>query len=174
VAVGRQLILRGPDAAADDEVDLRDPSAGVASDATPLLGHSGVYEERWNVIQTSFVDEPRHAVQNADGFVTEAMEDLARIIVSTTIPGGGSTTVPGGGTTVPGGGIGGPGGGNAGGGAGVGGGANNLNGATARTTGTLARTGTHLAATAIAGLLAVALGSAALVAARRRTSHTPA
>ncbi|HEV7763051.1 MAG TPA: ice-binding family protein [Acidimicrobiales bacterium] len=118
----------------------------------------------------------------------------------TTVPGGGSgTTVPGGGTGGPGGpggsggpetpgGPGGPGGsggpetpggpgsgsgsGAAGEGAGLAGrGANARNGAAARTSGRLARTGAPLAATAVAGLLALLLGGAALAAARRRTSR---
>jgi hypothetical protein len=72
----------GPSELDDEEVDLRDRPTGVASEATPLLGVTGVYEERWNAIQTAFVDEPRHAVQNADGLVAEAMEDLARSIAS--------------------------------------------------------------------------------------------
>jgi hypothetical protein len=68
--------------ALDDEVDLRDPPVEVASEATSFLGGSGVYEERWTTIQTGFVDGPRRAVQSADGLVTEAMEYLARIVVS--------------------------------------------------------------------------------------------
>jgi hypothetical protein len=66
----------------DDEVDLRAPPVGVASEAMPRLGDTGVYEERWKAIQTAFVDEPRHSVQNADGLIAEAMEDLARSIAS--------------------------------------------------------------------------------------------
>ena len=53
-----------------------------ASETTPVLDDLSVYEQRWNTIQTNFVDEPRHAVQSADRLVTEAMEDRARVIVS--------------------------------------------------------------------------------------------
>lgn len=35
------------------------------------------FRERWDAIQTAFVDEPRDAVQRADGLVAEAMKRLA-------------------------------------------------------------------------------------------------
>lgn len=61
-----------------DEVDLRDAPVEVATEA----GAVGVYGERWNAIQTSFVDEPRQAVESADLLVTEAMEHLAKTLAS--------------------------------------------------------------------------------------------
>ena len=35
------------------------------------------FRNRWNDIQTGFVDEPRRAVEQADGLVTEAIKRLA-------------------------------------------------------------------------------------------------
>jgi hypothetical protein len=65
-----------------DEVDLREASAEVATEGRPFLNDADVFEERWNAIQTSFVDGPRPAVQRADRLVTEAMEELAKNLVS--------------------------------------------------------------------------------------------
>jgi hypothetical protein len=65
-----------------DEVDLREASAEVATEGRPFLNDADVFEERWNAIQTSFVDGPRPAVQSADRLVTEAMEELAKNLVS--------------------------------------------------------------------------------------------
>jgi hypothetical protein len=36
------------------------------------------FRARWNSIQTSFVDEPRHSVEQADELVAELMQHLAR------------------------------------------------------------------------------------------------
>jgi hypothetical protein len=65
-----------------DEVDLREASAEVATGERPFFNDADGFEERWNAIQTSFVDGPRHAVQSADRLVTEAMEELAKNVVS--------------------------------------------------------------------------------------------
>ena len=65
-----------------DEVDLREASGEVATEGRPFLNDADVFEERWNAIQTSFVDGPRPAVQSADRLVTEAMEELAKNLVS--------------------------------------------------------------------------------------------
>lgn len=37
------------------------------------------FRERWMDVQTGFVDEPRRAVEHADGLVAEVMQRLARI-----------------------------------------------------------------------------------------------
>ena len=37
------------------------------------------FRNRWSEIQTSFVDEPRRAVEQADGLVAEVMQRLARM-----------------------------------------------------------------------------------------------
>ena len=36
------------------------------------------FRARWDTIQTSFVDEPRQAVEHADSLVAEVMQELAR------------------------------------------------------------------------------------------------
>jgi hypothetical protein len=48
--------------------------------ATPLLvaDKSQEFRSRWDTIQTSFVDEPRPAVERADSLVAEVMQELAR------------------------------------------------------------------------------------------------
>ena len=45
----------------------------------PLLpaDHSDRYRQRWNELQSRFVDEPRDTVEKADGLVAELMQDLA-------------------------------------------------------------------------------------------------
>jgi hypothetical protein len=40
------------------------------------------YNERWQSIQTGFVDEPQEAVRGADGLVAEVIQDLARSFAS--------------------------------------------------------------------------------------------
>jgi hypothetical protein len=37
------------------------------------------FRSRWTEIQTGFVDEPRHAVEQADGMVAEMMKQLAEV-----------------------------------------------------------------------------------------------
>jgi hypothetical protein len=51
-----------------------------ATNDTPLLvaDKSQDFRSRWNTIQTSFVDEPRPAVERADSLVAEVMQELAR------------------------------------------------------------------------------------------------
>ncbi len=53
---------------------------GAAKDAEPLLGsaESERFRTRWTDVQTGFVDEPRHAVEQADGLTAELMQHLAR------------------------------------------------------------------------------------------------
>jgi hypothetical protein len=49
--------------------------------ATPLFSpdESNDFYARWTSVQVSFVDEPRQAVQQADGLVANAMKRLAEI-----------------------------------------------------------------------------------------------
>jgi hypothetical protein len=49
-------------------------------DRTPLLPENALAEfrTRWDEIQTSFVDEPRRSVEEADSLVAELMHNLAR------------------------------------------------------------------------------------------------
>ena len=50
-------------------------------DAIPLFpaGEVTSFRARWGEAQTSFVDEPRHAVEQADGLVAEMMQRLATV-----------------------------------------------------------------------------------------------
>jgi hypothetical protein len=50
-------------------------------DDTPLLPQNEASDlrERWTSIQAGFVDEPRRAVQDADGLVAQAMKRLAEM-----------------------------------------------------------------------------------------------
>lgn len=49
--------------------------------STPLFspGESTDFRARWDAVQVGFVDEPRHAVEEADGLVAAAMKRLAEI-----------------------------------------------------------------------------------------------
>src|SRR5205085_11603864 len=42
-------------------------------------GESQTFQSRWSEIQTSFVDEPRSAVEQADSLVAEVMQRLAQV-----------------------------------------------------------------------------------------------
>ena len=50
-------------------------------DATPLFAQNETedFRRRWNSIQASFVDEPRKAVEQADGLVAATMKRLAEV-----------------------------------------------------------------------------------------------
>ena len=52
-----------------------------ADDSTPLFpsGELDGLRTRWKEIQTAFVDEPRKAVEQADGLVAQAMKRLAEV-----------------------------------------------------------------------------------------------
>lgn len=60
------------------------PAVTSPETATPLLGQdeSGEFKTRWDAIQASFVDEPRHAVEEADHLVASAMKRLAEVFAS--------------------------------------------------------------------------------------------
>lgn len=53
--------------------------AGAAGRETPLLAQDVVndFHGKWNDIQAGFVDEPRRAVEQADGLVADAIKRLA-------------------------------------------------------------------------------------------------
>jgi hypothetical protein len=57
----------------------RAPS-GPAEPLTPLFPHDRVQDlrNRWHDLQVGFVDDPRHAVEQADQLVAQVMQDLAR------------------------------------------------------------------------------------------------
>jgi hypothetical protein len=52
-----------------------------ADDAEPLFpsGEAEGFRTRWVEVQTGFVDEPRNAVEQADGLVAEMMQRLAQV-----------------------------------------------------------------------------------------------
>jgi hypothetical protein len=52
-----------------------------ASDTAPLFPTNELEElrNRWSGVQTAFVDEPRRAVEQADGLVASAMKRLAEV-----------------------------------------------------------------------------------------------
>jgi hypothetical protein len=73
-----------PDTEAPEQAGPEAPSdtggLTAGSEATePLLPpeESDRFEQRWHEIQTSFVDEPRQAVEQADTLVAELMQELA-------------------------------------------------------------------------------------------------
>jgi hypothetical protein len=58
--------------------DERGPSQTDASSADSLFAGSDLtgLRTRWDDVQAGFVDDPREAVQNADGLVAEVIEEL--------------------------------------------------------------------------------------------------
>lgn len=58
-------------------------SAGLqnAANTTPLFPNNELEElrNRWSGVQTAFVDEPRHAVEQADSLVASTMKRLAEV-----------------------------------------------------------------------------------------------
>jgi hypothetical protein len=63
------------------ERDVASETAAHADDSTPLFpsGELDSLRTRWKEIQTAFVDEPRKAVEQADGLVAQAMKRLAEV-----------------------------------------------------------------------------------------------
>jgi hypothetical protein len=62
--------------------EIRGPSESrTNSDAAPLFPSNELEElrNRWSGVQTAFVDEPRRAVEQADGLVASAMKRLAEV-----------------------------------------------------------------------------------------------
>jgi hypothetical protein len=61
------------------------PAGGESGDTQAERGMSALFDqsdrdglqERWKAIQTGFVDQPRHSVEQADALVAEAMSMLA-------------------------------------------------------------------------------------------------
>ena len=63
------------------ERNLTSEATAHADDSTPLFpsGELDGLRTRWKEIQTAFVDEPRKAVEQADGLVAQAMKRLAEV-----------------------------------------------------------------------------------------------
>jgi hypothetical protein len=54
-------------------------AASSSNTSEPLVPSelSATFQQRWEAIQTQFVDEPRGAVEDADGLVANLMQQLA-------------------------------------------------------------------------------------------------
>jgi hypothetical protein len=61
------------------ERNLASEATAHADDSTPLFPSNELdgLRTRWKEVQTAFVDEPRKAVEQADGLVAQAMKRLA-------------------------------------------------------------------------------------------------
>jgi capsid protein len=55
------------------------PSGSATAKESPLLANNADFIARWTAIQTTFVDEPRMAVEQADTLVAEVIRELARV-----------------------------------------------------------------------------------------------
>ena len=64
----------------DRDLQTRATAASGADDDRALLDERDThrFRERWDELQVGFVDEPRQAVEQADGLVAELMQHLAR------------------------------------------------------------------------------------------------
>jgi hypothetical protein len=69
------------EAAGAEHPETSSVSSQAVGDATPLIPNSELDDLRgkWNTVQTAFVDEPRRAVEQADGLVAAAMKRLAEV-----------------------------------------------------------------------------------------------
>ena len=65
---------------AEGNSDSNSRTAGDGEQLSPLLSpdETGQFRSRWSSIQTSFVDEPRKTVEQADELVAEIMQRLAQ------------------------------------------------------------------------------------------------
>jgi len=72
-----------PDRAAHegDVISLQERRSGVPHADQSLMpkGQTEQMRERWKMIQASFVDEPRKAVQEADQLVMSAIQELEHV-----------------------------------------------------------------------------------------------
>lgn len=71
---------RGPEPS-DARADRGFEQSSKTNDRTPLFPGNELesLRTRWKEIQTAFVDEPRKAVEQADGLVASAMKRLAEV-----------------------------------------------------------------------------------------------
>jgi hypothetical protein len=82
--VARPIPTAGTSSMASSGSRLTNPAASDG-DAQPQdaalfpAGESEGFRSRWTEVQTGFVDEPRHAVEQADGLVAEMMQTLATV-----------------------------------------------------------------------------------------------
>jgi hypothetical protein len=75
-ATERQAV---PDAASTDVPKMANTERQAATQTMSLLAADEIpgFRSRWDAIQTGFVDEPRHSVEQADSLVAEVMKRLA-------------------------------------------------------------------------------------------------
>lgn len=74
--------VRGPQVLTSERAAEQSiPQQGSATDTTPLFPGNELdsLRTRWKEVQTAFVDEPRKAVEQADGLVASAMKRLAEV-----------------------------------------------------------------------------------------------
>lgn len=78
---GQDLAPRDASALSSENPDRGQTTAngGQSDDRAPLLADelSANLQQRWEQVQTRFVDDPRAAVQDADGLVATVMKQLA-------------------------------------------------------------------------------------------------
>ena len=74
-----QLLNEAPRMPARSRDLIAEQRSEIQTDSTPLFPGSELEElrSRWKEVQTAFVDEPRSAVEQADGLVASAMKRLA-------------------------------------------------------------------------------------------------
>ena len=79
----RDLLVPDPVAGRDQQSEPGSgqelSNGGPSDDRAPLLADqlSAGFRQRWEEVQTRFVDDPRAAVQDADGLVATVMKQLA-------------------------------------------------------------------------------------------------
>lgn len=64
-----------------------DPASATPNieDESPLLDRAPEWMDRWNDIQTRFVDEPRESLEAADALVAEVMNEVTEAFAEETI-----------------------------------------------------------------------------------------
>jgi hypothetical protein len=79
VLARRSAMENAPTVASDVRADAS--ANRNAAETTPLFPNNELDDlrKRWSEIQTAFVDEPRRAVEQADGLVASAMKRLAEV-----------------------------------------------------------------------------------------------
>lgn len=77
----RNQMARNDEAVRDDTGVRNAASTKAAPSNAPLFPNNELdgLRSRWNEVQATFVDEPRRAVEEADGLVASAMKRLAEV-----------------------------------------------------------------------------------------------
>jgi hypothetical protein len=66
-----------------DEDDVADESAvALTAAATKLVTGGPAFHDRWDLIQVDFVDDPRQAVERADGLVGDVVDEIMRALAT--------------------------------------------------------------------------------------------